>query len=273
MQILKSTEELQIYRKNIQKKVGFVPTMGALHNGHLSLIDRAKKENDIVIVSIFVNPTQFLPGEDFESYPKKIEADIEICKRSGIDALFIPAINQIYSKDEPKVCAPKVLGYTLEGYHRPGHFDGVLSIVLKLFNLVKPHNAYFGKKDAQQLILIKKMTKVFFLDINIVECEIVREANGLALSSRNTYLSKEEKKKALNISKSLTNAAKLIRSGQKDVKLIKQEIQKHLKSLEVDYIAIVDRDLKEIDQIISGNSIILIAARVGKTRLIDNIWL
>jgi len=273
VKILKTIKELQQYRREIQKKVGLVPTMGALHNGHLSLITRARTENDVVIVSIFVNPTQFLPGEDFNTYPKKIEADIEICKRSGVDVIFMPVADQIYSKDEPKVCASKVLGYALEGYHRPGHFDGVLSVVLKLFNLIKPHNAYFGKKDAQQLILIQKMVKAFFLDINIIECEIVREANGLALSSRNVYLNEEEKKQALNISKSLTNATKLIRSGQKDTSLIKQEIQRHLNSLEIDYIAIVDRDLKEINKIISKNSIILIAARVGKTRLIDNIWL
>jgi len=194
MIIIKTTKELQNYTKNINKTIGFVPTMGALHEGHVSLIKQARTENEILIVSIFVNPTQFLQGEDFDKYPNKYEADKKICELTNTDVLFMPEINTMYEEDEIGITAPKIRGFILEGLTRPGHFDGVLQIVLKLFNLVKPTNAYFGKKDAQQLALIKQMTKNLFLDINIVECEIIRDENGLALSSRNAYLSQIEKK-------------------------------------------------------------------------------
>jgi len=272
MKILNSPEEVREYVKTLKGSIGFVPTMGALHEGHLSLIKKAKEENDNVIVSIFVNPTQFLPGEDLDKYPRRLNADFEICKRAGVLAVFTPTPENMYSDDEVLVKAPKIKGYILEGHYRPGHFDGVLQVVNKLFNIVKPTRAYFGKKDAQQLYLIKQMVKNFFFDIEIVECETKREKDGLALSSRNVYLSEEERKRALSISKALKRAAKLSAHIQ-DVNELKKEMLKILEIDEIQYIAFVDREFNAIEKIKPSNTIILIAGMVGSTRLIDNIWI
>lgn len=271
MKILTTPQEAIKYRKKL-KDVGFVPTMGALHNGHLSLIKKAINENSHTIVSIFVNPTQFLPNEDLDKYPKKLEADLEICKRAKVDAVFIPKVEDIYSKDEILIKAPKIKGYILEGFFRPGHFDGVLQIVNKLFNIIKPTKAYFGQKDAQQLYLIKQMVKNFFFDIEIVECPTVREKDGLALSSRNVYLSESDKKRALTISKALKRAAKLSTSTN-DIEKIKKEMLNILDVDELQYIAFVDREFNYIKTIKPNNTIILIAAKIGNTRLIDNIFI
>ena len=272
MQVLKTIEELQEIRKNISGTVGFVPTMGALHNGHISLIKQARNENDVVIVSIFVNPTQFLPGEDLDAYPRKDEADKKICQMCKVDYVFMPEISTMYTKEEVKVKAPNK-SYILEGKTRPGHFDGVLQVVLKLFNLTQPTNAYFGKKDAQQLSLIQQMVKNFFLPINIVPCDIVREEDGLALSSRNVYLDATQRKDALLISKSLYMAGSLISSGVRSVKAVKDKIYEIMKTLDVEYVAIVDREFNELEIIEPKNTIILVVARFGNTRLLDNIWL
>jgi len=223
MKILKTPKEAINYRNSLKGSIGFVPTMGALHEGHLSLIKKAKSENDFVIVSIFVNPTQFLEGEDLDKYPRKLQADLEICKRAGVDAVFTPTPENMYSEDEILIKAPKVKGYILEGFFRPGHFDGVLQIVNKLFNIIKPTRAYFGKKDAQQLYLIKQMVKNFFFDIEIVPVDTVREKDGLAFSSRNVYLSNKERKRALSISKALKRAAKLS-TVTNDTETIKNEL-------------------------------------------------
>jgi len=272
MEILKTPQKAQKYRNSLKGSVGFVPTMGALHEGHLELIKKARKENDYVIVSIFVNPTQFLPGEDLDKYPRKLQADLEICKRAGVDAVFTPTPENMYSEDEILIKAPKIKGYILEGFFRPGHFDGVLQVVNKLFNITKPTRAYFGKKDAQQLYLINQMVKNFFFDIEIVPVDTVREKDGLAMSSRNVYLSAEERKRALSISKALKRAAKLS-SKTLNIEEIKKEMLEILDVDKLQYIAFVDRDFNYIDKIIPGNTIILIAAYVGKTRLIDNIWI
>lgn len=272
MKILKTIEELQDIRKNISSKVGFVPTMGALHDGHISLIKKAREENEILIVSIFVNPTQFLPGEDLDAYPKKEEADKKICEMCKVDYLFMPEISTMYSKEEIILKAPNK-SYVLEGKTRPGHFDGVLQVVLKLFGLTQPTNAYFGKKDAQQLSLITQMVKDLFLPINIVACEIVREADGLALSSRNVYLNETQRKESLLISKSLYAAATLIAKDERDTKIIKHKIKEVMKTLDIEYIAIVNREFDELEKIEIGNTIILVVAKFGQTRLLDNIWL
>ncbi len=273
MEIFSNPDRLIKYRKSLKGSVGFVPTMGALHQGHLSLIKRSVKENDHTIVSIFVNPTQFLEGEDFEKYPRKEESDKKICQIAGVDAIFMPNFKDIYpQKDEVLIKAPKVKGYILEGFHRPGHFDGVLRVVLKLFNIISPNRAYFGKKDAQQLYLIQKMVKDLFLDIEIVPCEIVREETGLALSSRNEYLSPKERIKALSLSKALKRAANLITSGERDALVIKNYMKEILKDIDLEYVEIVDRDFNKIDKIEPKNTIILIAGYVGSTRLIDNAW-
>ena len=272
MKILKTIEELQNIRKTITSAVGFVPTMGALHDGHISLIKKAREENDIVIVSIFVNPTQFLPGEDLDAYPRKDEADKKICELCKVDYLFMPEISTMYSTEEVLIKAPNK-SYILEGRTRPGHFDGVLQVVLKLFGIVQPTNAYFGKKDAQQLSLITQMVKNLFLAITIIECEIVREQDGLAMSSRNIYLDTKQRTDSLLISKSLYSAGSLIASGEKNSNVIKEKIFEVMKDLDIEYVAIVDREFNEINTIELKNTIILIVARFGNTRLLDNLWL
>jgi len=273
MKILKTTKELINYRKSFTCNVGFVPTMGALHQGHISLIKESVQKNDKTIVSIFVNPTQFLDGEDFTTYPNKHKADMKICELAGVDTLFMPDFTEIYFEDEPSITAPIKQSYILEGYQRPKHFDGVLRVVLKLLNITKPTNAYFGKKDAQQLFLIQNMVKTLFLDTTIIPCEIIRDENGLALSSRNAYLNENEKIQALNLSKSLKIASKEIMRGKLHVETIKVEMEKVLDGLDVEYIAITNRNFGKIESIELKNSMILVAVKIGKTRLIDNIWI
>ncbi len=274
MEIVRTVEALQEAKERVKGSIGFVPTMGALHVGHLSLIRRAEEENDVVIVSIFVNPTQFLEGEDLESYPRREEADIKICELAGVDILFMPTVEQMYEEDELRISAPARRGYILEGEKRPGHFDGMLQIVMKLLNLSAATRAYFGKKDAQQLVLISQMARSYFLSCEIVPCEIVRDEQGLALSSRNAYLSEDEKHRALSLSKSLKRATKKVMSGEREVEALILEIKGVLEEVDrIEYIAIVDRDFKRLEMVEIGNTIILVAAWVGKTRLIDNIWI
>ena len=272
MKIIKTIKELQEIRKTINSTVGFVPTMGALHDGHISLIKQARNENDIVIVSIFVNPTQFLPGEDLDAYPRKDEADKKICEMCKVDYLFMPEISTMYGNEEVLIKAPNK-SYMLEGEARPGHFDGVLQVVLKLFGLTQATNAYFGKKDAQQLALIQQMVKDLFLNVNIVPCEIVRENDGLAMSSRNIYLDPTQRKDALLISKSLYTAASLIAKEERNAKIIKDKIYEVMEKLDVEYVAIVDREFNEVQEVELNNCVILVVARFGNTRLLDNIWL
>lgn len=277
MIIVNSVEELLKQTKNLDS-VGFVPTMGALHQGHLSLIKRARDENRTVIVSIFVNPTQFLEGEDLDKYPRRDLADIEICKRADVDILFMPTVESIYFEDELRVEAPAIRGFILEGSRRAGHFNGVLQVVMKLFNIIlfnrpKSLRAYFGKKDAQQLALISQMVKDYFLNVDIIPCEIVRDSSGLALSSRNAYLSADEVKEALAISRSLKRASKLVMQGVLDTSTIEREMRYVMKNLDIEYIAFVNRDFKKIETIELKNSTILVACIVGETRLIDNIWI
>ena len=274
MIIARTIEELQVAKKSLSGTVGFVPTMGALHQGHLSLIQQARKENAHLIVSIFVNPTQFLEGEDLDAYPRKDEADIKICELARVDIVFMPSIEVMYEDDELCIGAPARRGYVLEGEKRPGHFDGMLQVVMKLLNLSGADRAYFGKKDAQQLALITQMVKNYFMDVNIIPCEIVRDEKGLALSSRNVYLNGEEKERALCLSHSLKRATKCIVSGELDVENIKREMLEVLsKADSVEYVAIVSRDFKALQKVEVGNTIILIAAWVGKPRLIDNLWI
>jgi pantoate--beta-alanine ligase len=274
MRIVKTIKSLQEAKKALTGTVGFVPTMGALHQGHLSLIQQARKENEHLIVSIFVNPTQFLEGEDLDAYPRKDEADIKICELAKVDILFMPTKETMYEHDELCIGAPAKRGYVLEGEKRPGHFDGMLQIVMKLLNLSGANNAYFGKKDAQQLALITQMTRNYFMDIHIVPCEIVRDEQGLALSSRNVYLDTDEKKRALCLSSSLKKATNMVIAGELNVVTIKKEMQSVLKVADkVEYIAIVDRDFNALEVVEIGNTIILVAAWVGKPRLIDNLWI
>lgn len=278
MTIVNSIEDLFNKTKQFKGSVGFVPTMGALHEGHLSLIRQAKKENDFVIVSIFVNPTQFLEGEDLDSYPRKEEADTKICELAGVDVIFMPNIEMMYEEDELSITAPAIRGFILEGTKRPGHFDGMLQVVMKLLNLIaynKPKNfrAYFGKKDAQQLALIMQMVKNYFINVEIVPCDIVRDSDGLALSSRNVYLSKEERIKALSLSRSLKRATELVMQKEFSVPVIKEAMLEVLEEVDVEYVALVNRDFQAIEEVEIGNTIMLVAAGVGSTRLIDNLWI
>ena len=274
MIIAHNIKELKEAQQLLNGTIGFVPTMGALHQGHLSLIQQARKENDYLIVSIFVNPTQFLEGEDLDAYPRKDEADIKICELAGVDIVFMPSTDAMYEEDELCIGAPAVRGYVLEGEKRPGHFDGMLQVVMKLLNLSGATRAYFGKKDAQQLALISQMVKNYFMDVNIVPCEIVRDDNGLALSSRNVYLQGEEKERALCLSSSLKRATKLVMAGELEVDTIKKEMLEVLSDADtVEYVAIVNREFKALEEVEIGNTIILVAAWVGKPRLIDNLWI
>jgi len=263
--------------KSLKGTIGFVPTMGALHEGHLTLIRQARSENDTVIVSIFVNPTQFLEGEDLDTYPRKEEADSKICELAGVDILFMPTIDMMYETDELAISAPSIRGFILEGTKRAGHFDGMLQVVMKLLNLIaynKPSSfrAYFGKKDAQQLALIEQMVRNYFINVEIIPCDIVRDRDGLALSSRNIYLSREERKKALSLSRSLKSATTMILKKEFNVERIKKEMLLSLSEVEVEYVALVNRQFKSIEQVEIGNTIILVAGYVGTTRLIDNLW-
>ena len=275
MIIARTIKELQEAKQALLNgTVGFVPTMGALHQGHLSLIQQARAENEYLIVSIFVNPTQFLEGEDLDAYPRKDEADIKICQLAKVDILFMPSIDVMYEADELCIGAPAKRGYVLEGEKRPGHFDGMLQVVMKLLNLSTATRAYFGKKDAQQLALIMQMVKNYFMDVIIVPCEIVRDDVGLALSSRNVYLQGEEKQRALCLSASLKRATKMVMAGELNVDIIKNEMLTVLKVADkIEYVAIVDREFNALEEVEIGNTIILVAAWIGKPRLIDNLWI
>lgn len=277
MKIISCPLQLKDYLKNLRQasdiNVGFVPTMGALHEGHRALIKQAKSENDVVVVSIFLNPTQFLAGEDLDKYPRRDEADKKICELSGVDILFFPHAIDIYGEDEVSIQAPKVRGYVLEGTSRPGHFSGVLTVVMKLLHIVNPHKAYFGKKDAQQLNLITLMAQQMFMDVIIVPVDTVREKDGLALSSRNIYLDTNERKEALKIITSLYIAAKMVSKNILDIKEITDAMRETLAPLEISYVAIVSRDFKAIKEVVIGDTIILVEVKVGATRLLDNIWL
>jgi len=273
MRVVHSPLELQKLLKAEEGSVGFVPTMGALHLGHRTLIDTAKKENDITVVSIFVNPTQFLEGEDLDAYPRKEEADKKICELSGVDYLFYPSTTSMYGRDEVTLNAPNVRGYIMEGTSRPGHFSGVLTIVNKLLNIVKPTKAYFGKKDAQQLMLIETMVTNLFMDVEIVPMDTVREKDGLAMSSRNAYLNEKERENALNIIKSLRIATQMVMRKECSVQEVRAAMLETLTLLEVEYVTIVNRAFEPISKVEIGNTIILVEALSGSTRLLDNIWI
>ena len=272
MKILKTIKELNDYRDSLTCSIGFVPTMGALHNGHVSLIKRSTKENEKTIISIFVNPKQFSQNEDFSKYPIKQNADLKICELANVDAVFIPCIENIYFKNEPILLAPAMYSSILEGHQRPKHFDGVLSIVLKLINLTRPDNTYFGKKDTQQLFLVQNMVKTLFLKTNIVPCETLRDKDGLALSSRNIYLNEKQKKDAQSVPNALKFALSEVAKGNLHVEDITKKMRDILKNLHIDYIVITNRELKQIKIVELKNSFILVAVRVGTTRLLDNVW-
>ncbi len=278
MKIIDNIKELKEEIKKLNGSIGLVPTMGALHNGHKSLIDKAVKENNNAVVSIFVNPIQFCQGEDLDKYPRQLQQDAKLCEEAGVKIVFAPKVDEMYDGDKNNltlICPPYEAVDKLCGKSRAGHFDGVCSVVAKLFNLTKAQRAYFGQKDAQQLFIIKKMVKDLNFDIEIIPCPIVREEDNLALSSRNKYLTQNERKLALSISKSLFEAQKLAKQNLATKRAIVDNCLKMMENLDVEYIEFVDKDTFVIQDEINKNTLVLIAARTPetKTRLIDNIIL
>ncbi len=257
------------------KSIGLVPTMGFLHEGHLSLIRKAKSENDIVVVSIFVNPTQFAPHEDLEKYPRDIAGDSERAAGAGCDILFIPSADEIYPAGFSTYVSVDGLSSMLEGEFRPTHFKGVTTVVLKLFNIVRADKAYFGQKDAQQSIVIKKMVNDLNVPVQITIVPTTREPDGLAMSSRNVYLDAVQRKNAVVLSRSLSLASTMIAEGERDPKRIIEAMRSLIASgnpTSVDYIAVVDsKDLAPKELLVDGETVLIpLAVRFGATRLIDN---
>ena len=273
-------ETIQSVREKVKaarekgKKVGFVPTMGALHIGHISLIEAAVKECDFVVVSIFVNPAQFGPSEDFDKYPRPLEADLEICKKAGVDLVFSPTSEEMYKTENLTWVSVEKLTEGLCGRSRPTFFRGVTTVCTKLFNIVMPDAAFFGQKDAQQAIVIKRMVADLNMPLEIVVCPTVREADGLAVSSRNEYLSPQQRKDALLIYKSLQKCRELIESGQTDTELIiaqMREILSQCPMVEIDYVSIVNAETLQSLEKITGSVLAAVAVKLGPARLIDNI--
>jgi len=280
MEIIKKIDKCKSTASCLRKKgykIGFVPTMGSLHQGHLSLIGMAKKDCDKVFMSVFVNPTQFGPDEDYNNYPRNIERDSVLAERKGVDYIFYPEASDMYAPGYKTFVEVKELGKIMCGKHRPGHFKGVTTVVIKLFNIVKAHKAYFGQKDYQQIIIIKKMVEDLNLDIEIITGPTIREKDGLAISSRNEYLSGEERENAVILYESLNETRDMIESGRKDLEGIRREALKRIKKnvyvKSVDYFEFRDpATLKKIVKTGRKQESVLAAAAIwiGKTRLIDN---
>lgn len=253
--------------------VGYVPTMGYLHAGHGSLIKKASEQNDRVVVTIFVNPIQFGPNEDFETYPRDLEKDADLCSNNGAHLIFAPEPSEMYLKNRSTYVNVEDITEGLCGAKRPGHFRGVCTVVSKFFNIITPDKAYFGEKDAQQLAVIRRMVMDLNFDVEIVGCPIVRESDGLALSSRNTYLSEDERKAALILNRSLKLAKASLENGEKNSckikNLIKNEIAKEPLA-KFDYVEVVDSLSLEPVDVIENKILVAIAVYIGKTRLIDN---
>ncbi len=280
MNVVHTIPDCRAARAKLPGKVAFVPTMGALHVGHLSLIARAKELGQSVVVSIFVNPTQFGPRDDFNKYPRPIMADLEKCKGAGVDLVFNPASEEIYKPGAADIVIDlPQLTMVLEGKHRPGHFKGVCQVVAKLFNIVQPDAACFGQKDFQQFRVLQAMVESLDWPIEMVACPTLREKDGLAMSSRNQYLSADERQRALSISRALNLAASEVKNGVKQTNRLlatMQNVMLDVGSLgrvpvSIDYVAAVDPlTLKNVETVI-GKTVLAIAARVGQTRLIDNV--
>ena len=256
--------------------IGFVPTMGYLHKGHISLMECSKKDNDITIVSVFVNPIQFGKNEDYDKYPRDIERDLDICSKVGVNYLFNPSQKEMYPEGYSTYVVVEGITDILCGAYREGHFRGVTTVVNKLFNIIKPDRAYFGKKDYQQLKVIQRMVKDLNMDVEIIGCPLIREEDGLALSSRNKYLSPEERKSALSISKALFEAKRKFEEGENSPDNLKKVIRDIISSYpytKIQYIEIVDGETLKVKDKAEKGDVIAVAVFVGNTRLIDNIEL
>jgi pantoate--beta-alanine ligase len=256
------------------KTIGFVPTMGALHIGHISLIEIAARQTDFIIVSIFVNPTQFGPSEDFEKYPRPFDKDIEICKKHGVDVVFAPTPQEMYAKENLTWVNVEKLTEPLCGQFRPGHFRGVTTVCAKLFNIVAPDVAFFGQKDAQQAIVIKRMVADLNMPLEIVICPTIREPDGLAVSSRNQYLASQQRKDAILIYKSLQKCREMIEAGitiNKEIIDQMRKILNQMPSAKIEYISIVNAETLESINQVAGKVLAAVVVKIGSTRLIDNI--
>lgn len=276
MQIVSTINEVRTQVKEWKKEgliVGFVPTMGYLHEGHASLMKRARKECDKVVASIFVNPMQFGANEDLDSYPRDLEADAKLCESIGVDLIFHPEVEEMYADGFCSFVDMNGLTKELCGKSRPIHFRGVCTVVSKLFHIVMPDKAFFGQKDAQQLAVIRRMVKDLNMDIEVVGCPIVREEDGLAKSSRNTYLNEEERKAALILSQTIRLGEKLVKDGMTDAKALVAAMKENLEKeplAKIDYVEAVSMDTIEKVDKIEGSVLVAMAVYIGKTRLIDN---
>jgi len=276
MKVVEKIEEMKRVRRDLAEPVGFVPTMGYLHEGHLSLVKQARVENPSLVVSIFVNPTQFGPQEDFKAYPRDTQRDLALLGKEKTDIVFIPSADEMYPPHFSSWVEVEKVTERLEGASRPGHFRGVTTVVAKLFNIVQPTRAYFGQKDAQQAIVIKKMVADLNMNLEIVTAPTVREPDGLAMSSRNAYLSPEERQAAVVLYQALGLAQKLWAQGETDAEKLRQELLTLIQKqplAQVDYVSIADTEtLDELDRVKSP-ALVSLAVRIGKTRLIDNVVL
>jgi pantoate--beta-alanine ligase len=268
--VLHSRTELAAARSRLAGRVGLVPTMGALHDGHTALLDRARDECDAVVVSVFVNPAQFGPAEDFNRYPRSLESDVARCRRAGVDTVWVPSVDEVYPEGVAGVTvSPGPLGSELEGVIRPTHFSGVLTVVVKLFNLFRPHVGYFGEKDYQQLTLIRQMSADLDLGVDVVGVPTVRERDGLALSSRNAYLSATDRRAALALSRALFAGRAAAGAGADAVVAEAKRVAGAEPGIDLDYLVLRNPDLGPAPE--HGPARLLVAGRVGTTRLIDNV--
>lgn len=276
MKVVETISEIRKQIKDWRKQgysIGFVPTMGYLHEGHLSLVQKALEQNDKAVVSIFVNPMQFSPSEDLESYPRDFNRDKELLEKTGANLIFYPGAEKLYEDDFCTYVDMNRVSKELCGKSRPVHFRGVCTIVTKLFHIITPDKAYFGQKDAQQLAVIKRMVRDLNMDIEIVGCSIVREKDGLAKSSRNTYLSEEERRAALILSKAIFLGEQLVKQGERKASILKEKMKELIESeplANIDYIEVVDANSIEKVEQLSGSILTAIAVYIGRTRLIDN---
>jgi len=276
MQVVKTITEIRALRQNLKGSVGFVPTMGFLHEGHLALVRRAKAENSVVAVSIYVNPTQFGPREDFGAYPRDMDRDLELLRKEGTDIVFVPSDGEMYPTGFGSWVDVEKVTERLEGAARPGHFRGVATVVAKLFNIVQPTRAYFGQKDAQQVVVIKRMVADLDMNVEVVIVPTVRESDGLAMSSRNVYLDTKERQAATVLFKALTLAWELGKGGEKDAEELGRQMTALIRKeplAQIDYVSIADAGTLEELDLIDRPAVASLAVKIGKTRLIDNILL
>ncbi len=277
MRVFATVDDIRSFRKRLTGTVGFVPTMGYLHQGHVSLVRRSKQLCDHTIVSIFVNPTQFGPSEDYDSYPRDIERDLHILSSEGVDAVFSPSVQEMYPLGTDVIVDPGPIADKLEGARRPGHFRGVATIVCKLFNIIQPDMSFFGQKDAQQIVVLHRVVTELHIPVKLVPCPTVREDDGLAMSSRNVYLTPEERLVAPTLYQALMLVRDRWRAGETSCNNLKNAAREFLSQqplINLEYISIADPyTLEELDSLVGNKALVSLAARIGRARLIDNIVL